>query len=82
MDQKLRAVWIDNAPELVKEIDTWRSHHGIVLELIVPYTSYQNGTSEWVIQTHKEGTRALLKDAVLPLEFCDEAAIAHNYIKN
>jgi transposase InsO family protein len=80
--RKLQAIRIDNARELIKETSAWRDRNGIELQTTIPYTSHQNGVAEREIRITEEGMRALLKDSALSIEFWDEAAVAHNYIRN
>lgn len=79
---KLKAVRIDNATELLKETKHWRKKHAVHTQTTVPHTSHQNGIPERAIRDTEEGMRALITDAQLPMEFWDEAATAHNYIRN
>jgi hypothetical protein len=77
--EKLKAIRIDNAPELIKQISSWKS---VELQTTVPYTSHQNSGAKCSIGITQEGMRALLKDAELPMEFWEDAVVAHNYIRN
>lgn len=81
-NSKLKAVRIDNAGELVKEISDWQRSSGTELQQTIPYSSFQNGVAERAIQSTEGGIRAMTAEAQLPIEFWDEAATAHCYSRN
>ena len=81
-DLKILAVRSDNAPELENLFESWRQESGVQHESTVHYMSSQNGAVEKSHQTIQNGTRAMLKDANLPVELWVEAAQADVYIRN
>ncbi|OBW64777.1 MAG: Nucleotide-diphospho-sugar transferase [Aureobasidium pullulans] len=81
-DLKILAVRSDNAPELENLFGSWRQESGVQHESTVHYMSSQNGPVERSHQTIQNGTRAMLKDANLPVELWVEAAQADVYIRN
>jgi hypothetical protein len=80
--QKLRAVCSDNAPELKAILDEWCASYGIIPQYTTVYKSNQNGVAERAIQTTEGSMRAMIKEAKLPLEFWDEAAMTDAYLRN
>ncbi|KAI0992465.1 hypothetical protein K3495_g15720, partial [Podosphaera aphanis] len=76
------AVRSDNAGEILKVLKTWKRHNGVVSQCTAPYSSHQNGAAERAIQTTVYTTRAMIKEAKLPVEFWSEAAKTHTYITN
>lgn len=80
--RKLKAVRLDNAPELLSLVKDWVKKHGLTLQDTEPYTSHQNGIAERAIQTTEANVRAMLQDAQLPMQFWDEAAMADAYLRN
>ena len=81
-DLKLRAVRLDNAPELMKVVRQWERRFGILVNPTEAYNSIQNGSIERAIQTAENDMRALLKDAQLPNEFWTEALQTGVYLRN
>ena len=79
---KLAAVRSDNAPELKSILDEWCSLIGISPQYTILYNSLQNGVAERGIRTIENSTRAILKDAGLPLEFWAEAAKTDVYLQS
>ncbi|KAI1001824.1 hypothetical protein K3495_g6378 [Podosphaera aphanis] len=82
IDEKIKSVRSDNAPELLKAIREWTEKSGVQLEPTTIASSHQNGVAERNIQTAEADMRAKLKDADLPLEFWDEAVEADAYMRN
>ena len=80
--QKLKAVRLDNAMELLSVVKEWVKKYGLTLQDTEPYTSHQNGVAERAIQTTEASVRAMIHDAQLPIEFWDEAAKTSAYLKN
>lgn len=76
------AVRSDNASEILKVLKNWRQNNGAVAQSTAPYSSHQNGTAERAIQSTVYATRAMLKEAKLPVEFWTETAKTHIYISN
>lgn len=76
------AVRSDNAGEILKVLKNWKRNNGVVSQTTAPYSSHQNGVAERAIQSTVYATRALLKEAKLPVEFWAEAARTHTYINN
>jgi hypothetical protein len=74
---KIKAARSDNAPELVQTIEGWRTAQGTEAQFTTMASSSQNGPAERSI-----GTRAMLNDAGLPLEFWDEAITADICLRN
>ncbi|KAL5629228.1 hypothetical protein BROUX41_001835 [Berkeleyomyces rouxiae] len=67
--QRLGAVRTDNAPELVQLSTQWQKTDGVVKQLTVPYSSWQNGKVERFHCSLEEGSRALLESSRLPTCF-------------
>ncbi|KAL2886163.1 Retrovirus-related Pol polyprotein from transposon TNT 1-94 [Ceratocystis lukuohia] len=67
--QRLGAIRTDNAPELVQLSSQWQKTDGVIQQLMVPYSSWQNGKAERFHRSLEEGTRALLKGSKLPTCF-------------
>ncbi|PHH49299.1 Retrovirus-related Pol polyprotein from transposon TNT 1-94 [Ceratocystis fimbriata CBS 114723] len=67
--QRLGAIRTDNAPELVQLSSQWQKTDGVIQQLTVPYSSWQNGKAERFHRSLEEGTRALLKGSKLPTCF-------------
>ncbi|KAI0991081.1 hypothetical protein K3495_g17106, partial [Podosphaera aphanis] len=82
LNKKVKAAGCDNAPELIKAIKEWNAKDGVTMELTTIAASHQNGPAERTIQTVNADSRAMIKDAELPLEFWDEAAEADCYMRN
>ena len=80
--QKLRAVRSDNASELKSILDKWCANCGIIPQYTTVHKSSQNGVAERPIQTTEGSIRAMFKEAKLPLEFWDEAAMTDAYLRN
>ncbi|KAI1001296.1 hypothetical protein K3495_g6903 [Podosphaera aphanis] len=76
------AVRSDNAGEILKILKSWKRNNDVVPQNTAPYSSYQNSVAERVIQSTIYATRAMLKEAGLPVEFWAEAARTHSYITN
>ncbi|KAI0997030.1 hypothetical protein K3495_g11153 [Podosphaera aphanis] len=76
------AVRSDNAGEILKVLGSWKRDNGVAVENTSPYSSNQNGTAERGMQSTVYATRAMLKEAGLPVEFWDEAARTHIYMAN
>ena len=79
---KIKAVRSDNAPELKTVIDEWCASIGISPQYTISYMSTQNRGAELGIRTIKNSMRAVLKDAIMFLEFWPEAAAADFYLRN
>lgn len=79
---RLKAMRTDNGGELKSTLDEWGTEIGIQPQYTVPYTSSQNGVAERNIQTTENNTRAMLKEAGLPVELWDEAAMTDAYLRN
>ncbi|KAI0999418.1 hypothetical protein K3495_g8777 [Podosphaera aphanis] len=82
LNKKFKAAGCDNAPELIKAIKEWNAKDGVTMELTTISAPHQNGPAERTIQTVNADSRAIIKDAELPLEFWDEAAEADCYMRN
>ncbi|KAI0995147.1 hypothetical protein K3495_g13035 [Podosphaera aphanis] len=82
LNKKVKAAGCDNAPELIKAIREWNAKDGVTMGLTTIAASHQNGPVERIIQTVNTDSRAMIKDAELPLEFWDEAAEADRYMRN
>lgn len=80
--KKVLSAKTDNAPELLKIFAEWANSDGILVKPTVVATSHQNRGAERQIRTGEEAMRAMLKEAGLPLEFCDEAVKTHAYTFN
>lgn len=81
-DAKLKAIRLDNAPELIQITDQWKRDYGVQSQPTVAYMSTQNGIAERANQTIENGMRAMLKDSGLPNEFWLEAAETDVYLRN
>ncbi|KAI1003194.1 hypothetical protein K3495_g5013 [Podosphaera aphanis] len=79
---RIMAVRSDNAGEILKILKSWKRNNGVVPQNTAPYSSHQNGVAERAIQSTIYATRAMLKEAGLPVEFWAEAARTHTYITN
>ncbi|KAI1007134.1 hypothetical protein K3495_g1099 [Podosphaera aphanis] len=82
-NNKIKAAGCDNAPELIKAIREWNAKDGVIMQLTTTIAaSHQNGPAERTIQTVNADSRAMIKEAELPLEFWNEAAEADCYMRN
>ena len=81
-ETKLKAVRLDNAPELLKQIQKWATSEGVSCQSTEPYHSNQNGVAERHIRTVENDIRAILAEADLPIEFWPEAAQSDVYVRN
>jgi hypothetical protein len=79
---KLIGVRVDNAAEFKSLLEEWVQTEGVVHQPTTAYQHNQNGLVERTIQTAEADIRAELIDAKLPIEFWDEAAETHAYIRN
>ncbi|CZS92418.1 related to TY4B TY4B protein [Rhynchosporium agropyri] len=80
--KKIRRARSDNAPELLKATNDWKTEDGVLAQSTTIASSHQNGPAERSIQTVEFDMRAMLEEAQLPLEFWDEAAEADSYMRN
>ncbi len=77
------ALRTDNGGEYVNQnLREYYSHHGIHLELTVPYTPQQNGIAECANHTITECMCAMMKDHHCPLGLWGEAACTAAYCLN
>jgi hypothetical protein len=79
---KLIGIRVDNAAEFKSLLEEWVQTEGVVHQPTTAYQHNQNGLVERTIQTAEADIRAELIDAKLPIEFWDEAAETHAYIRN
>jgi transposase InsO family protein len=78
---RLKAVRMDNAPELVK-LGSQLERAGLRVELTVAYTPSQNGVAERLNRTLITKARGLLATAGLPERLWGEAVHTANYLRN
>jgi hypothetical protein len=81
-NKKIKSARSDNAPELLKAIEDWRTEDGVEAQSTTIASSHQNGPAERTIQTVENDMRAMLEETQLPIEFWDEAAEADSYMRN
>ena len=79
---KLKAVRLNNAPELLKQIYKWAASEGVLYQSTEPYYSNQNGVAERYIRIVENDIRVILAEADLPIEFWPEAAQSDVYVRN
>jgi hypothetical protein len=80
--EKILASRSDNAGEIQKILESWKTKDGVIPQSTATYSSNQNGPAERGIQTSENTIRAMLKDSQLPVEFWCYAAKADAHLRN
>ena len=81
--KKVLSVHVDNAPEFVaRHLGSHFKNHGIMVQVIAPYTHSQNGEIECYICTLEDGLQTLLIDSGLPTSFWGDAVLTVQYLHN
>ena len=82
-NRKIKCYHTDNGGEFtLQTFEKYLREAGIRHEVMVPYTSAENGRAERTHRTIMDRTRAMLSDANLPPKMWGECALTSVYIKN
>ena len=82
LSEKIKRIRSDRGGEYVEPFGDFCSQHGIVHEVIAPYSPQSNGVAERKNRTLKEMMDAMLLSSGLPQSMWGEAILSANYLLN